>query len=113
MFKQQEREELVSTRRRELWRVLEASLVLHVPQNECTHIKTFRIEGDAIIKVPYGVPPHADRFYRTGKWKTTVSDKHYFNYISGTIAMTDGVKKHTNSLKMFPSKINSFLHIIC
>lgn len=32
------------------WSALQASFVLDVPQNECIHIKTFRIEGDAIIE---------------------------------------------------------------
>lgn len=34
-----------------------ASLVLGAPQTECTHIKSFRIGGDVIIKLLHGVPP--------------------------------------------------------
>lgn len=37
--------------------MLEASLELYVPQNEHIHIKTFRIERDAIIKEVHGATP--------------------------------------------------------
>lgn len=80
--------------------MLEASLALEVPQNECTHIKTFRIEGDAIIKELHGVAPQRTVYgnvrHTHGNYFRNHNVAYYFSpIVIGTLLATSLLIQHS------------------